>query len=56
MMIAEKGDKIAGFLFEPIQGEAGVSSFFFLAIIIILEDESHWFWFGYRLLFLLRVI
>lgn len=25
---AEKGDKIAGFLFEPIQGEAGVSSFF----------------------------
>lgn len=25
MIIAEKGDKIAGFLFEPIQGEAGVS-------------------------------
>lgn len=29
MMIAEKGDKIAGFLFEPIQGEAGVISLLF---------------------------
>lgn len=28
---AEKGDKIAGFLFEPIQGEAGVSTLFFLS-------------------------
>lgn len=28
IMIAEKGDKIAGFLFEPIQGEAGVKFLF----------------------------
>lgn len=27
IFLAEKGDKIAGFLFEPIQGEAGVSPF-----------------------------
>lgn len=25
MITLEKGEKIAGFLFEPIQGEAGVS-------------------------------
>lgn len=31
-VIVEKGDKIAGFIFEPIQGEAGVSS---------LEIESY---------------
>lgn len=57
-MTAEKGDKIAGFLFEPIQGEAGVSYFFcpfhFLKFrdlfftdeawsILILRYHKHWF-------------
>lgn len=28
IMVSEKGDQIAGFLFEPIQGEAGVCVFF----------------------------
>lgn len=48
VITAEKGDKIAGFLFEPIQGEAGVSSFVRAMIIfrfILLEDELCWFCF-----------
>lgn len=42
VIIAEKGDKIAGFLFEPIQGEAGVGSFVRAIIIfqfILLEED-----------------
>lgn len=35
-MLTEKGDRIAGFLFEPIQGEAGVIHFSGLKIWVIL--------------------
>lgn len=36
-VFTEKGDRIAGFLFEPIQGEAGVCTFSVALVIIIIS-------------------
>lgn len=36
LWVAERGEQIAGFLFEPIQGEAGVCTFLFFFPLLLL--------------------
>jgi acetylornithine/succinyldiaminopimelate/putrescine aminotransferase len=40
LFVSEHGDRICGFLFEPIQGEAGVRAYHAISDVVMLTVVS----------------